>query len=117
MRCRSFCSSWRAIATECPARTIVLGHFRDEQLTAKLDALHRDLIVERVLAFGDRRELRWLFGRYGREAIAARMTELQEAIRRDPENAAATAQLYYQCQLACDWAEVERLGVLWGGRF
>ena len=32
----------------------------------KLDpARHGDLIIERVLAYGDRRELRWLFDRYG----------------------------------------------------
>jgi len=33
-------------------------------------ARHGDLIIERVLAYGDRRELRWLFERYGRGQIA-----------------------------------------------
>jgi hypothetical protein len=38
----------------------------------KLDpACHGDLIIERVLAYGDRRELRWLFDQYG----WARVTE------------------------------------------
>jgi hypothetical protein len=32
---------------------------------------HGDLLIERVLAYGDRRELRWLFHQYGR----ARITE------------------------------------------
>ena len=45
-------------------------------------ALHRDLIVERVLAYGDRRELRWLFGRYGREAVAAWV--VRDGVRRLP---------------------------------
>jgi hypothetical protein len=30
---------------------------------------HGDLLIERVLAYGDRRELRWLFGRYGRPRV------------------------------------------------
>jgi hypothetical protein len=30
---------------------------------------HGDLIIERVLAYGDRRELRWLFDCYGRERV------------------------------------------------
>ena len=45
-------------------------------------ALHQDLIVERVLAFGDRRELRWLFGRYGRETISAWLA--RDGVRRLP---------------------------------
>ncbi len=31
---------------------------------------HGDLLIERVLAYGDRRELRWLFDRYGRTRIS-----------------------------------------------
>ena len=33
-------------------------------------ALHGELIIERVLARGDRRELGWLFERYGRERVS-----------------------------------------------
>lgn len=32
---------------------------------------HSDLVIERVLARGNRQELRWLFGRYGRAQIEA----------------------------------------------
>jgi len=31
---------------------------------------HADLVIERVLAYGDRRELRWLFDRYGRVRVS-----------------------------------------------
>jgi hypothetical protein len=30
---------------------------------------HSSLIIERTLAFGDRRELRWLLNRYGKSAL------------------------------------------------
>jgi len=30
---------------------------------------HADLVIERVLAYGDRNELRWLFRRYNRQHI------------------------------------------------
>lgn len=30
---------------------------------------HSGLIIERVLSYGDRKELRWLFARYGRSPI------------------------------------------------
>jgi hypothetical protein len=30
---------------------------------------HADLIIERTLAYGNRLELRWLFGRYGRPRL------------------------------------------------
>jgi hypothetical protein len=30
---------------------------------------HADLVIERVLAYGDRRELRWLFDHYGRTRV------------------------------------------------
>ena len=37
----------------------------------KLDAKqHQDLVIERTLNYGDRREARWLYERYGRNAIA-----------------------------------------------
>ncbi len=37
----------------------------------KLDPIqHADLVIERVLAYGDRRELRWLFERYGHTHVA-----------------------------------------------
>ena len=32
-------------------------------------AQHGDLIIERTLAYGDRRELRWLFAHYGRSRL------------------------------------------------
>jgi len=36
----------------------------------KLDPIqHADLVIERVLAYGDRRELRWLFERYGHTQV------------------------------------------------
>ena len=38
-----------------------------EQIDPAQDA---HLIIERVLAYGDRRELRWLFDRYGRAQIS-----------------------------------------------
>jgi hypothetical protein len=30
---------------------------------------HRELVIERVLAYGDRRELQWLFNQYGRKQV------------------------------------------------
>jgi hypothetical protein len=43
--------------------------FQEYDLERLDPALHGDLIVERVLARGDQRELRWLFGRYGRDRV------------------------------------------------
>jgi hypothetical protein len=40
--------------------------YRFEELDADLD---RGLVIERILAFGDRQELRWLFQRYNMEEI------------------------------------------------
>lgn len=41
-----------------------------EYVLERIDpAQHADLVIERVLANGDRRELRWLFDRYGRASI------------------------------------------------
>jgi hypothetical protein len=45
--------------------------FQEYDLERLDPAQHGDLLIERVLAYGDRRELRWLFGWYGR----ARVTE------------------------------------------
>jgi len=44
--------------------------FQEYDLEALDPVRHAELIVERVLAYGDRRELRWLFGRYGEPRIA-----------------------------------------------
>jgi len=41
--------------------------FQEYNLEQLDPARHTELIIERVLAYGDRRELRWLFDRYGRE--------------------------------------------------
>ena len=43
--------------------------FQEYNLERLDPALHGDLILERVLARGDRQELRWLFGTYGRDRI------------------------------------------------
>jgi hypothetical protein len=40
--------------------------YRFEDLSPKKDA---ELIIERVLSVGDRSELRWLLGCYGREVV------------------------------------------------
>jgi len=44
--------------------------FQEYDLERLDPAQHGDLIIERVLARGDRRELRWLFARYGRARVA-----------------------------------------------
>lgn len=31
--------------------------------------LHRGLVMERILAYGNREEIRWIFDRYGRQAV------------------------------------------------
>jgi hypothetical protein len=43
---------------------------------------HGDLIIERVLAYGDRRELRWLFGHYGWARVSGWVQRL--GVRRLP---------------------------------
>ena len=43
--------------------------FQEYDLDQLDPAQHGDLLIERVLAYGDRRELRWLFDRYGRARI------------------------------------------------
>jgi len=44
--------------------------FQEYDLERLDPAQHAELVIERVLARGDRRELRWLFDRYGRVQIA-----------------------------------------------
>ena len=39
--------------------------FQEYNIEQLHPAHHGELIIERVLAYGDRRELRWLFDRYG----------------------------------------------------
>jgi hypothetical protein len=43
--------------------------FQEYDLEALDPAQHGELIIERVLAYGDRHELRWLFGQYGRGPV------------------------------------------------
>ena len=43
--------------------------FQEYELDRLDPAQHGDLLIERVLSYGDRRELRWLFGRYGRVRV------------------------------------------------
>lgn len=50
--------------------------FQEYDLEALDPAQHGDLLIERVLAYGDRRELRWLFGRYGHERVSAWVQQL-----------------------------------------
>jgi len=50
---------------------VSLKPFFQEYDFGKLDAeRHRELVIERALGYGDRREARWLYKRYGRKAIA-----------------------------------------------
>ena len=44
--------------------------FQEYDLEALDPAQHSDLLIERVLAYGDRRELRWLFSCYGRARVS-----------------------------------------------
>lgn len=44
--------------------------FQEYELERLDPGQHSDLLIERVLAYGDRRELRWLFRQYGRARIA-----------------------------------------------
>jgi hypothetical protein len=47
-----------------------LSPFFQEYTLERLDpAEHGDLIIERVLAYGDRREVRWLLAYYGRARV------------------------------------------------
>ena len=43
--------------------------FQEYDLERIDPARHADLVIERVLAYGDRRELRWLFDYYGRARV------------------------------------------------
>lgn len=48
-----------------------LSPFLQEYEIEELDLDHaRDTLIERTLRYGNRAELRWLFGRYGEGAIA-----------------------------------------------
>ncbi|HET7090583.1 MAG TPA: hypothetical protein VFL17_18275 [Anaerolineae bacterium] len=49
---------------------VSLKPFFQEYDFGKLDAdQHQDLVIERTLGYGDQREVRWLFARYGRKLI------------------------------------------------
>ena len=56
--------------------------FQEYDLEALDPAQHSDLLIERVLAYGDRRELRWLFRRYGRARVSKWVR--QSGVRRLP---------------------------------
>ncbi len=43
--------------------------FQEYELDRLEPARHRDLLIERVLAYGNRRELCWLFERFGRPRV------------------------------------------------
>jgi hypothetical protein len=47
----------------------VAPYFQEYALEQIDPAQHSELVIERVLAYGDRRELRWLFDRYGWNGI------------------------------------------------
>ena len=50
--------------------------FFQEYSFAKLDPVtHRDLIIERLLAYGNREEIRWLYQTYGRDQVSAWVSE------------------------------------------
>jgi hypothetical protein len=44
--------------------------FQEYDLDQLDPAQHAELIIERTLAYGDRRELQWLFATYGRARLA-----------------------------------------------
>jgi hypothetical protein len=44
--------------------------FQEYNLDTLDPAQHGDLLIERVLAYGNRQELRWLFRRYGRAQVS-----------------------------------------------
>jgi len=52
--------------------------FQEYNLEALDPAQHSDLLIERVLAYGDRQELRWLFRRYGRARVSEWVQESGE---------------------------------------
>ena len=50
--------------------------FFQEYTFDKLDpVIHRDLIIERLLAYGNREEIRWLYQTYGRDQLYAWVNE------------------------------------------
>jgi len=50
--------------------------FQEYDLERLDPALHADLVLERVLAYGNRQELRWLFGIYDREQVTGWLQRL-----------------------------------------
>ncbi len=51
--------------------------FFQEYAFEKLDPIqHRDLIIERLLAYGNREEIRWLYQTYGKEKLRAWVSEM-----------------------------------------
>lgn len=60
----------------------LIACFQEYDIESLDPAQHQYLIIERVLAYGDRRELHWLFTVYGRETITSWVQ--QWGIRRLP---------------------------------
>ncbi len=60
----------------------LIACFQEYDIESLDPAQHQHLIIERVLAYGDRRELHWLFTVYGRETITSWVQ--QWGIRRLP---------------------------------
>ncbi len=51
--------------------------FFQEYIFEKLDpAQHRELIIERLLAYGNREEIRWLYQTYGKDQLRAWVSEM-----------------------------------------
>jgi hypothetical protein len=68
------------ISHQIPASTAAFfQEYRFETLDAAADG---SLVIERILAFGNREELAWLFGYYGRERIRVWVNE--NGLRRLP---------------------------------
>jgi hypothetical protein len=50
--------------------------FFQEYMFDQLDPVkHRELIIERLLAYGNREEIRWLYQTYGREQLSLWVSE------------------------------------------
>jgi len=72
--------STQSIPNQIPASTAAFfQEYRFETLDAEADAA---LVLERILAFGNREELAWLFHYYGRERIRDWVSE--NGLRRLP---------------------------------
>ncbi|GAB4443751.1 MAG: hypothetical protein Kow0031_26030 [Anaerolineae bacterium] len=61
-------------ATEIPAS--LQSCFQEYDFSQLDPQQHRELIIERTLAYGNRAELRWLFNTYGRPQIVAWVQQL-----------------------------------------